>query len=57
MHALQRILLVIGLITATGLLSVSCTDEIKMVQVHFDSREGSSLDAVGVPKGKRIAEP
>lgn len=57
MHALQRILLVIVLITATGLLSVSCTDEIKMVQVHFDSREGSSLDAVGVPKGKRIAEP
>lgn len=57
MHALQRILLVIGLLIATGLLSVSCTDEIKMVQVHFDSREGSSLDAVGVPKGKRIAEP
>jgi len=57
MHTLQRMVLVVGLILTMGLLLISCTDEIEMVQVHFDSREGSSLDAVGVAKGNRLSEP
>ncbi len=40
-----------------GLALVACTDEIEMVQVHFDSREGASLPSMGAAKGKLISEP